>query len=209
MGSALFISLDGPDGAGKSTQMRLLADWLRGRGLDVVECTDPGGTELGRHLRQLLLGYTGAMDLRCEALLFMASRAQLVTEVIRPALAAGKVVLCDRFMLANVVYQGHAGGLAPAELWHWGRFATDGLEPDLTLVLDVPLQQALARRKAAVDRLESRGVEYHEKVRAGFLAEAQRDPRRVHVIDAAQSVDEVQQALRHEVDSLLSSRTTP
>src|SRR5690349_20702929 len=114
------IVLDGLDGAGKSTQCRLLAQWLRSHGWPVTECSDPGGTALGAELRGLLLGFRGAMSLPCEALLFMASRAQLVAEVIQPALAAGHAVLSDRFLLANVVYQGHAGGLEPARLWEIG-----------------------------------------------------------------------------------------
>jgi dTMP kinase len=199
MAPGLFLSLDGPDGAGKSTQLHLLAAWLRGRGQRVTECTDPGGTDLGRRLREILLGYQGPMAVRCEALLFMASRAQLVEEIIRPALAVGNIVLSDRFLLANVVYQGHAGGLDPAELWQLGRFSTSGLEPDLTLLLDVPLAQSLSRRKEQADRLESRGTEFHDKVRAGFLTEAQRDPGRIRVIDGAASLEEVQEALREEV----------
>ncbi|HZQ60887.1 MAG TPA: dTMP kinase, partial [Casimicrobiaceae bacterium] len=126
---------------------RLLADWLRGEGWPVTQCTDPGGTALGAELRSLLLGYRGPMAVPCEALLFMASRAQLVAEVIRPALAAGHAVVSDRFLLANVVYQGHAAGLDPERLWEIGRFATGGIEPDLTLVLDLPLEESLARRK--------------------------------------------------------------
>ncbi len=203
MPPGLFLSLDGSDGAGKSTQLRLLADWLRGRGLAVTECTDPGGTDLGKQLRQILLGYRGQMGLRCEALLFMASRAQLVEEIIRPALALGHVVVCDRFLLANVVYQGHAGGLDPEELWQVGRFSTGGMQPDLALVLDLPLAQSLARRKTQADRLESRGAEFHERVRAGFLAEASKDPGRIRVLDAAGSVEQVQEALRREVLALL------
>src|SRR6516225_2853775 len=131
MGQGLFLCLDGVDGAGKSTQCRLLADWLRAQGRGVVLCHDPGGTDLGQELRQLLLNYRGAMALTAEALLFMASRAQLIAEVIRPALDAGQVVICDRFLLANVVYQGHAGGLDPDEIWQVGRLSTGGLEPDL------------------------------------------------------------------------------
>src|SRR5438093_8178712 len=142
----LFISLDGLDGTGKSTQCRLLAEWLRKQGQEVVECADPGGTPVGDAIRDLLLGRRHDMSLPCEALLFMASRAQLTAEVIRPALAAGRTVLCDRFLLANVVYQGHAGGLEVERLWDLGRFATGGLEPDLTLVLDLPVEAALARR---------------------------------------------------------------
>ncbi len=164
---APFISLDGLDGAGKSTQCRLLAEWLRGEGWQVTPCTDPGGTALGAELRALLLGYRGAMAVSCEALLFMASRAQLVAEVIRPALEAGHAVVSDRFLLANVVYQGHAAGLDPSRLWEIGRFATGGIEPDLTLVLDLPLEESLARRKSGPDRLESRGFDYHRRSARG------------------------------------------
>jgi dTMP kinase len=199
MASGLFISLDGVDGAGKSTQCRLLADWLRGRGKSVVVCHDPGGTDLGQELRNLLLHYRGKMALPTEALLFMASRAQLVAEVIRPALAAGQVVIVDRFLLANVVYQGHAGGLDPTELWSVGRFCTGGMEPDLTLVLDLPLDVSFARRKVSADRMESRSAEYFAKVRAGFLAEAERRPERIRVVDATASVEEVQERLRREI----------
>jgi dTMP kinase len=152
MARGLFLSLDGVDGAGKTTQGRLLADWLRQKGHTVVECRDPGGTAVGTVIRDLLLGHRHPLDLRCEALLFMASRAQLIAEVIAPALAAGHTVVADRFLLANVVYQGHAGGLDPQRLWEVGRFAADGLEPDLTLVLDLPLEVAQTRRKAEADR---------------------------------------------------------
>jgi len=196
MSRAPCISLDGLDGAGKSTQCRLLADWLRGRGFDVVECADPGGTEIGEVLRKLLLDHRGHMTLPCEAMLFMASRAQLVAEVIRPALAAGKAVVCDRFVMANVVYQGYAGGLDPAKLWELGLLATSGVEPDLTFVLDLPLAVAQARRKPQADRMERRDGEFFARVREGFLAEARRRPDRVRVVDAAQPVDAIQSILR-------------
>ena len=198
-GRGVFLSLDGVDGAGKSTQCRLLADWLRGEGHDVVSCHDPGGTALGQELRNILLHHHGTMSLMTEAMLFMASRAQLVAEVIRPALERGQVVLCDRFLLANVVYQGHAGGLEPAQLWNVGLVATGGLEPDLTLVLDLPPEVSQSRRKTSADRMESRGSEYFTKVRAGFLAEAQRRPERFRVIDASLSVNFVQEHLQQEI----------
>ena len=203
---SLFVSLDGLDGTGKSTQCRLLADWLRGRGLAVRECTDPGGTAAGGVVRELLLHHRGALALRAEALLFMASRAQLVEEVIRPALAAGHAVVCDRFLLANVVYQGHAGGLDPGELWQIGRFATGGLEPDLTLVLDLPPGEALARRRRPPDRLESRDADYQARVRDGFLMEALRRPEQIRVIDARPPVEAVQERIREEVARVMEAR---
>ncbi|MBI2805038.1 MAG: dTMP kinase [Planctomycetes bacterium] len=204
MPGGFFFSLDGVDGAGKSTQCRLLADWLATLGREAVLCHDPGGTDLGQELRHILLHHRGAMAMSAEALLFMASRAQLVAEVIRPAVAAGKVVLTDRFLLANVVYQGHAGGLDPAELWRVGQFATGGLEPDVTFVLDLPLEVSMARRKPSADRLESRGADYFARVRAGFLSEAERRPGRVRVIDASAPADVVQEMLRIEISKRMN-----
>src|SRR5438128_1414542 len=142
---------------------------------------DPGGTAVGDVVRDLLLHHRAELALPCEALLFMASRAQLVAEVVRPALEAGRAVVCDRFLLANVVYQGYAGGLDPNQLWDIGRFATGGLEPDLTLVLDLPPEAALARRQRPPDRLESRDADYQARVREGFLMEARRQPGRIRV----------------------------
>src|SRR5438874_2789396 len=176
MTRGVFLSLDGLDGSGKSTQCRLLADWLRARGHAVTECADPGGTPIGDTIRGLLLDRRRQLTLPCEAFLFMASRAQLTAEVIRPALDAGHVVVADRYLLANVVYQGHAGGLDPDLLWQIGRLATGGLEPDLTLVLDLPAEIALSRRSGPPDRMESRDTAYQARVREGFLVEARSKP---------------------------------
>jgi dTMP kinase len=192
-----FISLDGIDNTGKSTQLGLLADRLRSDGHTVTTCTDPGGTDLGARLREILLyGRQAQMSMRAEALLFMASRAELVERVIRPALARGEVVISDRFLLANVVYQGHAGGLDSSDLWTVGRFSTGGLEPDLTLVLDLPVEVARTRRKAsAADRVESRGDWYFQRVRDGFLFEVQNWPDTMRVIDASGTAEQVHEAV--------------
>ncbi|HKI32760.1 MAG TPA: dTMP kinase [Gemmataceae bacterium] len=210
-----FFSLDGIDGCGKSTQCRLLADWLRGRGYKVVQCADPGGTPIGDALRDLLLNdrYKN-ISLRCELFLFMASRAQLVAQVIRRALEWGEVVVCDRFLLANVVYQGHGGNLLYSPygddidedlLWDIGRFATRGIEPDLTLVLDLPEDVALSRRNRPPDRMESRPASYHGWIREGFLVEARRQPDRIHIIDASPPIEVVQQRIREEVERVLEA----
>jgi dTMP kinase len=169
----LFLVLDGPDGGGKSTQAKLLSTWLAERGFDVVVCRDPGGTELGDRLRSILLERaTVPMSMRAEMLLYMASRAQLVEQVIKPALEAAKIVISDRYLLANIVYQGTAGGLLEEEIAMVGMIATAGLLPDLTIVLDIAPEQATKRLGAARDRIEDRPLFYHERVRAGYLAAA-------------------------------------
>ncbi len=203
----MFLSLDGIDGTGKSTQLLLLADTLRGRGLSVTACVDPGGTDLGGKLREILLhGRQTTMSVRTECLLFMASRAELVNQVIAPALDRGEIVLSDRYLLANVVYQGHAGGLLPDDVWSLGQFATSGLRPDLTLVLDLPVDVAKSRRAGKADRLESRDDAYFERVRQGFLAEAARDPTRYHVVDATPNIELVHTTIATFVERYLRER---
>jgi dTMP kinase len=203
MARGMLLSLDGLDGAGKSTQCRLLAQWLRQRGLEVTECADPGGTEIGQLLRGLLLDRARHISVTCEALLFMASRAQLIAEVIRPALDAGHMVVCDRFLLANIAYQGYGGGLDPAKLRDIGLFATGGLEPDLTIVLDLPLAAARSRRKSEADRMESRDEAFYARVSAGFHAEADKRPGRIVVVNAGEPVEQVQENIRREVARVL------
>lgn len=193
----MFFAFDGIDGAGKSTQIDLFCRWLSAAGHEVVRCQDPGSTPLGLAVRDLLLNrHDLAVGLRAEMLLFMAARAQLVDDLIRPALAAGRTVVCDRFLLSNVVYQGHGGGLDVAALWQIGLVATGGLVPDLSLVLDLPVEAARARLAGELDRLERRSAEYHERLRQGFLAEAARQPDKIAIVDAAQPVERVAEQIR-------------
>ena len=205
MPRSLFLSLDGLDGTGKSTQCRLLADWLREQGNRVLVCADPGGTEVGQILRGLLLDHKGAINLECEALLFMASRAQLVSEIIQPALERGDIVISDRFLLANVVYQGHAGGIDPALLWRIGLMATGGLEPNLTLVLDLPPEAAGQRLTGPRDRMERRSEEYKKQVRNGFLAEVRARPEKMRIVDASGSIESVQRSIREQIKTHLGT----
>ncbi len=199
-GRGFFLSLDGPDGGGKTTQVGHLVTWLRWHGLEVVACRDPGGTELGDRLRSILLDrHTMPITMRAEMLLYMASRAQLVEERIRPALAAGKIVVCDRFLLANVVYQGYAGGLPVETLWQVGQAATGGLLPDLTIVLDVPPELARTRTGGARDRIEDRPEAFQDQVRRGFWHAAESYPAPLVLIDAAAPADEVALKIQHEV----------
>lgn len=186
-----FISIEGGDGAGKTTQIELLTQALERLGKKVKRVRDPGGTPLGDRLRSLLLDRPIPIDLRAEALLFFASRAQLVAEQILPALQRGELVLTDRFTLSTVIYQGHAGGLDPAELWRAGSLATGGIEPSLCFLLDIPPECASGRREGPTDHMERKPREFHDRVRNGFLAEANSRDRRIHVLKAGESVESI------------------
>ncbi|MEE9601926.1 MAG: dTMP kinase [Thermoguttaceae bacterium] len=203
----MFFSFDGTDGVGKSTQMERFCDALRTRGHDVVTCRDPGSTPLGESVRQILLGSgpNTPIGRRSEMLLYMAARAQLVEEIILPALTAGKIVVSDRFLLANIVYQGHAGGLDIAEIRQIGNVATTGAEPDLTFLLDMTAEAAGARISRQLDRMEQQGDEFRQQLRTGFLAEARRDPDRIVVIDADQSVEAVHAEILAAAEKVLSA----
>ena len=189
----MFFSFDGIDGTGKSTQLQLFCDELCEAGCDVAVCRDPGSTLLGERIREILLTIDSglAIGLRSEMLLYMAARAQLVDEVIRPALEAGKVVVSDRFLLANIVYQGHAGGLNPDTIRQVGQIATDGLSPDCIFLLDMPLEAADRRLSRSLDRIESQGPDYRQRLREGFLSETRRPDSRAHVIDADRPIGSV------------------
>jgi dTMP kinase len=189
----MFFSFDGIDGSGKSTQLKLFCDWLRQRGQIVVVCRDPGSTSLGEAIREILLKrHDLKIDRMAEMLLYMAARAQLVKQIIQPALAAGSTVVSDRFLLANVVYQGHAGGLDVPTLWQIGQFVTHGVRPDLTFLLDLPPDSAQGRIQRELDRMEQQGDDFRQRLRAGFLTEAAQRPDRIAVIDAGRSIDQVQ-----------------
>ncbi len=198
---SMFISIDGGDGAGKSTQVELLCDWFRRQGREVVACRDPGSTPLGEAVRDILLHrHDLHIDRRSEMFLYMAARAQMVEEVIRPALEQGKIVVSDRYLLANVAYQGYGGRLDAAALWEVGRVATGGLTPDVTIVLDVPSEVALERMARPLDRMERQGAAFHARVRDGFLVEAARAPDKMMVVDAGGTVEEVQARIREKIE---------
>ena len=195
-----FIVLDGIDGAGKSSQIQPLVQWLTAGGRTVTTCRDPGSTPAGDAIRAILLDrHEIHLAPTSEMLLYMAARAQLVAEVIRPALARGEWVVSDRYLLANIVYQGHAGGLDPDVVRRVGAVATGGLEPDCVLVLDIDLATAARRLDRPLDKLENRGDEFRARLRAGYLAEAARDPDRIAVIDAAATPEVVADRLRTEL----------
>ena len=200
--SGLFVTLEGPEGAGKSTNREYLAERLRERGIEVQLTREPGGTPLAERIRDLLLTPSNEpMAVDTELLLMFAARAQHIAQVIRPALARGAVVLCDRFTDATYAYQGGGRGLPEARIAELERFVQGDLRPDLTLVFDLPVEVGLSRAAARgrLDRFEQEGREFFEAVRQTYLRRASAEPQRYHVLDAAQSLAQVQA----DLDSLL------
>ena len=205
--SSLFITVDGIDGVGKSTQIRRLVDHLQVNGFDVVTVQDPGSSDVGSRLRALLLDSSLSMHRRTEAMLFMASRSEMIESTIRPALSAGRCVVSDRFLLANVVYQSIGSEIVTAEaLWQMGRLAAGDVRPDLTVLLDMPAEIALRRVGSQRDRMEARGVDYMESVRQAFLKELPESSDATLLVDANQTVERVSEELLRGVDDFLSSR---
>ncbi|MDB5099344.1 MAG: tmk [Cyanobacteria bacterium RYN_339] len=206
----MFISLEGPEGAGKSTQLPQLGAWLEQQGHEVFTTRNPGGTPIGAQIRQVVLDASNrAMVPTTELMLYAADRAQHVAEVVRPALAAGTIVLCDRFTDSTMAYQGYGRGLDKDLIRQLNAMATGGLRPDLTLLLDLPVEEGLARaaKARAADRLENEQIAFHHRLRAGYLALAAEDPDRFVVIDARQAPDDVQGQLREAVSRLLGKRS--
>ncbi|WP_312720298.1 dTMP kinase [Mobilicoccus sp.] len=203
----VFIAFEGGDGAGKSTQVAALARWLRARGREVVVTREPGGTELGVRIRELLL-HGGEVAPRAEALLFAADRAQHVAAVVRPASERGAVVLTDRYVDSSIAYQGAGRDLRAAEVARLSACATGGLVPDLTVLLDVTPETGRARRHdRAEDRMETEAAEFHARVRAGFLGLAQAEPSRYLVLDAAEPPEALAEAVATRVARLLDDAT--
>lgn len=204
--SGLFITLEGGDGSGKTTQIELLSAWCEKTGRDYVLTREPGGTDLGVELRAMILHTTGFISPRAEALLYAADRAQHIATVVAPALAAGAVVIQDRYLDSSVAYQGAGRVLDPTEIRDLSLWATEGLLPDVTFVLDLPAEIAKERQghaERAFDRLEAEALDFHERVRSGYLAIAQEFPDRVVVLDATASIEAVHQLIVQRVSTLL------
>ncbi|CAL9499167.1 dTMP kinase [Streptomyces sp. enrichment culture] len=202
--SGFFIALEGGDGAGKSTQAEALAEWIRAKGHEVVVTREPGATPVGKRLRSILLDVSSAgLSHRAEALLYAADRAEHVDTVVRPALERGAVVISDRYIDSSVAYQGAGRDLSPTEVARINRWATNGLVPHLTVLLDVSPETARERFTEAPDRLESEPAEFHARVRAGFLTLAASDPGRYLVVDAGQEPEAVTTVIRHRLDTVL------
>jgi dTMP kinase len=204
--SGLFITFEGGDGTGKSTQVRLLTEWLAEQGRAVVSTREPGGTEVGTALRDIVLHHRGEVDPRAEALLYAADRAQHIGTLVRPALERGDVVVQDRYIDSSVAYQGAGRVLDAAEIKRISLWATGDLVPDLTVLLDLPGDVArarLAKEQKTFDRLENEHDDFHERVRAAFLQLAADEPDRFLVVDAMQQIDQIAHVIRDRVGALL------
>lgn len=205
-----FIVLEGPDGGGKTTQIKVLADRVQSEGLQVLRIKEPGGTMVGEEIRSILLNPSlkGNIHPRCELFLFEASRAQIVEGMIKPALRDGVVVICDRFYDSTAVYQGDGRGFDPEMVDNLNRIAADNLIPDLTIIIDIPAAQGLTRASSAkggLDRMEQEGLAFHKKIRKGYLkiASEQASKRRFFLVDGSRSIEEVSESIWGEVEKLL------
>ncbi len=193
MNKGLFITFEGADGCGKTTQMRLLAQYLEKQGKDVLITREPGGKGLGEKVREILLNYDGEVSDRCESFLFLADRAQNIDIIINPAVEQGKIVLCDRHTDSTVAYQGYGRGLDIARINMLNNLATNGRKPDLTFVFDIDVETSMKRVGSDKDRMESAGKEFHNRVRYGYLELAKQEPDRIRVVDAAKSIEDIHQ----------------
>jgi dTMP kinase len=202
--SGLFLAFEGGEGSGKTTQARLIAIWLREQGYDVVTTHEPGATKLGMRLRAVLLDTSHAgMSPHCESLLYAADRAEHVAKVIDPALARGAVVISDRYTDSSLAYQGAGRGLPTADLTRLNSWATDGREPDLTILLDLDPEHGLSRRARSADRLEAEPIDFHRRVRAGFLALARAKPDHYLVIDATAPPAQITERIKDRIREVL------
>ncbi len=210
---SLFITFEGPDGSGKTTQIRLLCACLEAKGYPVYLTREPGGTAIGDRIRELLHNPANAeMQATTEILLYSASRAQLVAETIHPILAAGQTVLCDRYAESTLAYQGYGRQLDLQVLRIITTFATGGLRPDLIVYFDFPVEEGLRRKRRAYEtentewnRLDQESIEFHQRVRQGYLRLAEEEPARWLIVDASQPVEAIQQAIRRAVLSRLAA----
>lgn len=191
MNKGLFITFEGADGCGKTTQLMLMAKYLKEHGAEVLVTREPGAKGLGEKLREILLNYDGEVSSQAEAFLFLADRAQHMDVIIKPAVAAGKIVLCDRHTDSTVAYQGYGRGIDVSKINMLNDIATGGRKPDLTIVFDVDVETSLSRVGKEKDRMENAGMDFFNRVRNGYLQIAKQEPERVKVIDATQSIEAI------------------
>jgi dTMP kinase len=199
-----FITLEGSEGSGKSTQSALITAYLKKAGRDVMQLREPGGVKISESIRNLLLDAKNtAMSNECETLLYMAARGQIVQEVILPALKAGKIIICDRFLDSTIAYQGYGNGVDVKFIKDLGKFVTQGIKPDLTFLFDIETAKGLSRTNAQKDRIELRPLPYHNRVRQGYLAIAKAEPKRVKVIKVDAPKEEIFDRVRVYLDKVI------
>lgn len=193
MTKGLFITFEGCDGCGKTTQLELLAKFLEEKGYNVVVTREPGAKGLGTKLREILLNYDGEVSSNCESFLFLADRAQHIDTLVKPAITEGKIVLCDRHIDSTVAYQGYGRGIDLEQINYLNNLATSGLKPDLTLLFDVDTETSMQRVGKNKDRMESAGIEFQEKVRHGYLTLAKEEPKRIRIFDSRKTIEQLHQ----------------
>ena len=203
MSKGFFITFEGGDGCGKSTQLELVEKYLNEKGKITLKTREPGSVGLGQKLREVLLHYDGDVASRAEAFLFLADRAQHIEKIIKPALNDGIIILCDRHTDSSVAYQGYGRGENIEQINMLNNLATQGLNPDLTLLFDVSTEVAQTRVGSEKDRMESAGIEFHRKVRNGYLEIAKNEPQRIKVVDANLTIDEVFEQVKKYIDELI------
>lgn len=191
MSKGLFITFEGADGCGKTTQLMLLAKYLKAQGHEVVVTREPGARGLGEKIREILLNYDGEVSSRAEAFMFLADRAQHIDVIVNPAIKSGKIVLCDRHTDSSVAYQGYGRRLDIDEIKRLNSIATNGKKPDMTFIFDIDVETSMARVGDTKDRMESAGIEFFNRVRNGYLEIAKQEPNRVKVLDASKSIEEI------------------
>ena len=202
-----FITFEGAEGCGKSTQSKLLVEYLQKKGFAAKLFREPGGVAISEKVRAILLDKANtAMNKECETLLYMAARAQLVEEVVVPELEKGTVLICDRFLDSTLAYQGYGCGVDIKTIVAIGEFATKGIRPNLTFFLDLDIEEGLRRRGGERDRIELRSLEYHNRVRKGYLDIAKKEPGRVMVIDGRKAKEEIFAIIKQKVDALLADQ---
>ena len=203
--TGLFITFEGIDGCGKSTQLNLLAEYLKSKNLEVIITREPGAVGLGEKIREILLNYDGEVSSNCEAFLFLADRAQHVDMLIKPAIDSGKIVLCDRHTDSTIAYQGYGRGVDLNQIKTLNEIATSGLKPDLTFVFDVDVKTALSRVGKTQDRMESSGLEFFEKTRRGYLEIAKQESERVKVINSNDSIENIFEQVKNEMQRCMDA----
>ena len=203
MSKGLFITFEGADGCGKTTQIKLLDEYLKSRGYKTLLTREPGAKGLGEKVREILLNYDGEVSPRCESFLFLADRAQNADCIIKPAVKDGVIVLCDRHTDSTIAYQGYGRGVNIKELKKLNDMAVSGLKPDLTFVFDIDVQTSMARVGKEKDRMESAGLEFFERVRKGYLEIAKQEPERVKVIDSTKSIEEIHNKVLELIENVI------